>query len=292
MDLSPAPPDLAGVDLAPGGDLAFTETSFGARMPQVVRLDPSRSVLTSPTVVPITWDNDAHRSDIEAFYGDYAASKAWGTQTAEYGVGALGVAAPHHLSGSAPAAPTDSDIQNLLRQNLGATWGAPDAQAIYAFLFPSGSMVDDGTGAKCCTDFDGYHGDVVAGGVDVVYSVVCGCPGFDGSGVSDVDQITVAAAHETVEAATDPYYDNPGWAQTDDAHAVWTFATDGELADLCEFVDAAFWTPPDMTHAIQRIWSNRAAAAGHDPCVGAPTEPYYQTIPDQGDAITRAGIGT
>jgi hypothetical protein len=286
MDLLPGPPDLGGADLLASGDLAFSESSFGSLMPQVVQLDPSRSVLTSPTVVAITWDNDTNRSAIEAFYPDYAASSSWATQVGEYGVGALAVSAPQHVTGNAPTAPTDSDIQSLLRANLGASWGAPNPQAIYALFFPSGSIVDDGTGAKCCTDFDGYHADVVVAGVDVVYSVACSCPGFDGAGVSDIDQITVAAAHETVEAATDPYYNNPGWAQTDDAHAVWTFATDGEVADLCEFVDTAIWTPPDMTHAIQRTWSNRAAAAGHDPCVGQPTEPYYQTIPDQNDPIT------
>jgi hypothetical protein len=285
VDLLPAAPDLGGADLSPAGDLKLTQSSFGSLMPQVVLLEPSRSVLTSPAAVAITWDNDTHRSDIEAFYADYAASSAWATQTLEYSVGALSVSAPQHLSGNAPTAPTDSDIQSLLKQNLGAAWGAPNAQAIYAFFFPAGSIVDDGTGSKCCTDFDGYHGDLVVGGVDVAYSVVCSCPGFDGAGVSDVDQITVAAAHETVEAATDPYYDNPGWAITDDAHAVWTYVTDGEVADLCEFVDTSIWTPPDMKHAIQRIWSNRAAAAGHDPCVGQPTEPYYQTIPDQNDPL-------
>ena len=39
------------------------------------------------------------------------------------------------------------------------------------------------------------------------------------------------------------------------------------------------------------MWSNAAARAGTDPCIGAPTTPYYQTVPDQPDTITVAPFG-
>ena len=262
-------------------------------MPQVVNLNNTQSTLSAPNVVAITYDNDVNRADIEAFFVQWAKSYSWATLTAEYGVGPLSAGTPQHLSGNAPVAPTDGQVRGLLMQYLtGVTpaWGAPDANTIYAFFFPAGSIVDDGTGSKCCTDYDGYHSDVQIGPVDVAYSIVCQCPGFDGDNINgipftDMQQLTIAAGHETVEAATDPYSYNPAWAQTDDAHAVWTYVTDGELADLCETADTYAWTPPDMTYTIQRIWSNAAAAAGHDPCVGQPTEPYYQTIPDQPDDV-------
>ena len=38
-----------------------------------------------------------------------------------------------------------------------------------------------------------------------------------------------------------------------------------------------------MDFSIQRTWSNKVASAGHDPCVGDGTTPYYQSIPDDGD---------
>jgi len=177
-------------------------------------------------------------------------------------------------------------LQTLLQQNLGGAWGPADANTVYAFFYPEGSIGDDGFGDKCCTDLDGYHSDVVVGGgIDVAYSVVCTCPGFDPGG-TDLDQITVAASHELVEAATDPTFTNPGYAQTDDDHAIWTVATDGEAADLCQYADTWLWHPADMKYGVQRSYSTAAAAMGHDPCVGDPSEPYYQTIAEQPDAIT------
>ena len=59
------------------------------------------------------------------------------------------------------------------------------------------------------------------------------------------------------------------------------------FADLCEFVETALWSDaPSMTYTISRIWSNAAARAGTDPCIGAPTAPYYQSVPDQLDFTT------
>ena len=54
---------------------------------------------------------------------------------------------------------------------------------------------------------------------------------------------------------------------------------------MCEDVDTFLWaTAPGVTLALQRSWSNAAAAAGHDPCVGDGAVPYYQTIPEAPDA--------
>ena len=45
-----------------------------------------------------------------------------------------------------------------------------------------------------------------------------------------------------------------------------------ELGDLCE---GAYFI--ESSSVYQRVWSNRAAAAGGDPCVPALNEPYYST---------------
>src|SRR5262249_10856847 len=142
---------------------------LGMRMPRVVK--GSGSVLVSPKVVPITYDGDPHRADIEAFAPQFAKSKAWAAQTLEDGVGPLTVGAPLHIASAAPSKITDAELQKILTDNLSGNspaWGAPDPQTIYAFFFPKGSVVDDGSGVSCDV-FDGYHYDVVVGNVDVAY---------------------------------------------------------------------------------------------------------------------------
>lgn len=277
---------------------------LGPLMPQVLKFQPTGLLLTSPKVLPITFAGDANATDISAFFTQFAQSTAWATQTAEYGIGPLTVLPAAQLSAAAPPALADGDLQTLLTKNLtGAApaWGPPDPSTIYAFFVPAGSIVDDGTGAKSCDLFDGYHAAATvgavngAGGVSVAYFVVVQCPGFDGPDVTDLQQLTVAASHETIEAVTDPspdpYQGNPAYLQTDDSHIVWSYTTGGEIADMCEIADTFLWTPPDMTYAIQRVWSNAAAAAGHDPCVGQPTTPYYQTVPEQNDEIALGSPG-
>jgi len=37
---------------------------------------------------------------------------------------------------------------------------------------------------------------------------------------------------------------------------------------------------------VQRIWSNAAAAASHDPCVPAPSGPYFNAAPVLPDLVT------
>jgi hypothetical protein len=278
----------AGVVVVDGGAAAL-----GALMPQVVRLNTTNAVMLNPKVMPITYDDDTRRTDIEAFITNYAQSTAWTSATSEYGVGTLSSATPQHITGNAPGTIVDSTVIGMLQANLGGAspaWGAPDPNTIYAFFFPAGTIVDDGTGSKSCTDYDGYHYEAAVGTVIVPYAIIVACPGFDGPRITDLQQLTIVASHEIVEAATDPFVEsNPGFAQTDDPHNVWTAITGGETGDMCSYADTFPWAPPDMTYSVQRMWSNAAAAAGHDPCVGAPTTPYYQTVPTLPDNVTVSG---
>ncbi|HET9992723.1 MAG TPA: hypothetical protein VFQ65_29515, partial [Kofleriaceae bacterium] len=205
----------------------------------------------------------------------------------EYGIGALTVSPPGRLAGNAPGTLTENQfIANVLRPNLtGATpaWGAPDANTIYEISIPTTLVYDDGTtahpGSKCCTDYYGYHYDTKINNVDVPFAINCACAD---SNLNALQNLTETANHETVEAATDPL--GAGFAQADDDHAAWTYTTDGEVGDLCEYADtASLLMPTGMSYAIQRTWSNAAARAGHDPCLPAANADYYQTIPDAFD---------
>jgi len=263
----------AAIDAAVAG-------SFGDQMPQITS---GPGVIAAPKVVAITYANDANRTDYESFFTQYAASAAWTAQAAEYGVGALTINPPGRIATNAPATLTENQfIANVLSPNLtGANpaWGAPDANTLYEISIPAGLSYDDGTGSKCCSDYLGYHYDAKIGNVDVPFAINCTC---SGGGLTPLQNLTETANHETVEAATDPL--GTGFAQTDDDHAVWTYTTDGEVADLCEYADTAnLLAPTGMTYAIQRTWSNAEAHAGHDPCVPGAVADYYQTIPVASD---------
>jgi hypothetical protein len=101
-------------------------------------------------------------------------------------------------------------------------------------------------------------------------------------------QVTTSTlSHELVEAATDPRFDPPGYSVVDDNNFAWSYGTDPELADMCQYATTAYWTGAsgiDAKYALQRTWSNAAAMAGHDPCVGDATTPYYQSVPEQPDS--------
>ena len=256
--------------------------AFGDRMPQIVGGAGGAGIIAAPKVIAITYANDPLRADYEQFFTQYAASAAWTAQAAEYGIGALTVGNPGRLAANAPATLTENElIANVLKPNLtGANpaWGAPDANTLYEVSIPAALAYDDGTGAKCCQDYYGYHYDAKINNVDVPFAINCACA----DSLTALQNLTETANHETLEAASDPL--GVGFAQADDDHAGWTYTTDGEIGDLCEYADtASFLMPTGMTYAIQRTWSNAEARAGHDPCVPGAKADYYQTIPDAFD---------
>jgi hypothetical protein len=255
---------------------AFTPASHPA-LPQVP--NAGGHVLTTPKLQMITWSTDPQTAAIDGATQEWTTSAFWGQTTAEYGVGALTVLPRKVLAGSPAAKMTDAKVQALLKQHLGADWGAPDPSTIYMVSIPDGVSFDDGSGSKCCQDYDGYHYEMSVGSVTVPFSIVCVCPGFDGPTETDAQQLTVVIAHEAVEAATDPFPNSdPAYANSDDDHAIWTVVTGGELADMCAFVAGANMTPTGSTYMVQRSWSNAAAKAGLDPCVPS-TGPFCSAVP-------------
>ncbi|HXU64751.1 MAG TPA: hypothetical protein VN962_23785 [Polyangia bacterium] len=262
-----------------------------AALPRVVTL--GGPVLTAPRVLPIVYAGDTGQADAMAFLQELAGSTVWAQTTAEYGVGPLTVLPAVTMDGAPPKTITDATLQSVLATKTGGaapSWGAPDLQTIYLFLLPQGTIEQDTDGA-CCTDFDGYHWETSAGSVSVPYAVSCACPGFDGPGVTPLQERTVDISHELIEAATDPLPSTaPAYTQEDDADYVWTLVTDGEVADMCEFNDDANVVPAGASYMIQRSWSNAAAARGDDPCVpSVTTSPYLNTFPAL-SSITASGV--
>ncbi len=281
---SSATPDAA-VDGFTDHDAAPT---FGARMPVAIAADPT-DIMAAPKGMAIAWDNDPNLTSIETFFDSYGKSTAWSDATAEYGIGALTNTVTQSAGSAAPATVTEADLLGLLTTNLtAARWGVPDPSTLYMFFIPVGTKVDDGTGSFTCTDYDGYHFDTMINGVDTAYAISASCHGEATQlGISDLDDLMITAGHEAIEAVTDPrtaFVDKLGWGEVDDAHSAFEYVTEGELADLCEYASTEDWiAPPSLAYSVQRSWSNKAAAAGHDPCVGEAQTTYYQTIPDDPD---------
>ncbi|MEO6954235.1 MAG: hypothetical protein ABI321_20705 [Polyangia bacterium] len=290
------------VDMAEAVDLSGPTTpdegtfpahvTLGQLQPQVIRQN-KEGVMATPTVVAVTYDNDTYRADAETFFTQYAASTAWATQTAEYGVGPLTVGTPQHLAGDAPASLSDGAVQELLRMNLAsatAPWGAADSNVAYQFFIPQSVKFDDGNGNAhqqgnaCCASYGGYHSDTRVNGVDISYAIICEC-GPNGGPTTPLQDITTTSNHELVEAVTDPFSGTPGYTNPSDDFFGFSLVTEGEVADMCEFATTAEWKPTDMDYTIQRTWSNLAAAAGHDPCVGDGATPYFEAIPYLPDTV-------
>jgi hypothetical protein len=192
----------------------------------------------------------------------------------------------------------------------------PTQNTVYALYYPPGSVVgscsyadayhsyaqvtlpvpgcNNGTGggggtggAGGASDGGGAGGSGGAGGaggcagmvgptVDVVYAVVLKC--------LDDNEETLAAGHEFVEAATDPFVN--AWYTDDEAYSEFFYY---EVGDLCDY-------EPNLTengYLVQRIWSNASAEAGHDPCIPIPPgEVYFNAAPTTNTLHLAVGEGT
>jgi hypothetical protein len=251
-------------------------------------------VLKTPKVQLIRYESDPHSSDLDAFLQELTTTPYWAETTSEYGVGPLTVLPSIARSDVAPANLSDTALQSELAANLSGAnpvWGPADSSAIYLYVLPPGTIID--AFGKCCQDFDGYHDEATVGAGSVAYAVVCSCGGaFDGPGITDVQQVTVAMSHELVEAATDPFIQSaPAFGQNDKADIVWTLATGGEVADMCEFNTNAFIVPQGSKYMVQQSYSDAAAKAGKDPCLpAANADPYFGAAAIMPDMLKIKGI--
>ncbi len=284
-----------------GGGSANGGGGMGGSTPIVLPLPPQVSnlqggVLLAPKVQPIRYDTDPSPTDMDAFLQELTTSTYWSQVTSEYQVGALTVLPTIVRPEPAPSQIDDTQIQmDVVTNTTGPTpaWGPADGSTIYLMLFPPSTSVTQ-QGARGCHDYDGYHAQAkISTSLVVPYAVGCACPGFDGPGISDVQQRTVAISHELVEAATDPFpFTRPAWAQEDINDIIWTIETGGELADMCEFNQDSYFIPPGSTYMIQRSWSNSAAFFGKNPCVPPATSaPYFNSVPILPDKLSISAGG-
>jgi hypothetical protein len=253
-------------------------------------------VLRHPRIVTVSWRSDPSHADWESFDDAIGASAYWTSTTAEYGVGAAAGGSSSHveLTTTDPKW-TDDDITSFVVSAVSdpatSGWPAPTSDSLYAIYLPpatAASLVLRGQGSACsgATVIGGYHDDVSVPGVgDVAYAVVIACPGLTQA------QVTAYASHELVEGATDPEpSDRLAYSGIEGSgRLAWDYLqvrAGTEVADMCEPYPDSVYFDEALGWEVQRIWSNRSAAAGHAPCVPAKKGAYNNVTPLDQESIT------
>ena len=253
-----------------GGDAGGGFTAgFKADIGQIVK--GAGPIIASPKIVTVTWNADPNQAAFEDFGDKLGASAHWAATVGEYGVGAATSGAANHVRiSAAPPATTDPDTVSAQLKDGIATggWPAPDASTIYAIYLPAATTI---------TPNDVYHSETQITGNDHVAYVVINQSG----GGATVETATAAASHEIAEAATNPHVlSDTALVGFDPQHVAWQmFVSDAEIGDICELYKDVAYKPTDFPFAVQRLWSNKNAAAGLNPCIPAPPDPYYNVTP-------------
>jgi hypothetical protein len=313
VDAVDSGPTLDALDMADAQadvDNGFPSTMYPAPHPPLPRLTNATGgpVLTTPNIHLIVYPGNPNEAALSTFAQRLAASTYWAETTEEYGVGALSYAGTTVLAGETPPDRiTSVEIQTWMGQKLrSGAFGAPDPQAIYTIVYPATTRIEQPNPvnpifgpAASCSNFRGYHNNVgvaltdAGASTNFAYAVLATC-------TSSLDDLTEVASHEWVEASTDPEVTENGLFTTsagpdaayysaDPDHAVWNIlALGGEAGDLCEPErPEAVYTPLDVGNAVQRTWSNRLAAASHDPCAPPIAGlPFFDSAPVLDETVT------
>jgi hypothetical protein len=267
----------AGADAGPstdaGSDAGPFERASHPAFPQI----PYRNgpILAQPHIVTITFAGFSYEADVQAF-GDWIATSDWLTQVgADYGVSQGQHVKKVVLSDVAPDQLTSDDIGTLLGNRIqDGTLPDPaaDRSLLFVIYYPSNSsitLMQQGQAAgTSCQEFGGFHSEAHPANVSFPFAVIPTCSNNQ-LGLTALQHSEVAASHEIIEAASDPYPDTAPGYQLNDLTSAWAILG-GEIGDFC-FLDYV----PEGNFMAQRIWSNSAAAKGSSPCIPFPSDISY-----------------
>jgi hypothetical protein len=262
-------------------------------------VDQGGPIIAVPKLVTITFPGDSNAAQLESFGATATSNTWWNTVLQGYcesGTSTCltdGPAGTNVTLKTAPAASyTDSAqggpstlqtyIQGLITSNDIAQ---PDASTILVFYFPQTTTISL-DGAASCQVFGGYHNSMTVNGVQFPYAIVDECPPQTGGpNLTLLQETTFASSHEIVEAATDPYQTATTLGFylnfNDPSIFPWNNLGGGEAADMCvDFLGLGQDETTEGGFTVQRIWNDKAAAAGGDPCVPASTATYFNVAPE------------
>jgi hypothetical protein len=255
--------DLASVpDLSLPPDLAIPWRPPSDHPMPVQVTNHGGAGLAHISVWTVVWKGDQALGErIDRFHRWMLASEYWTQSLAEYGVGAGTANGVLLLPDAAPPTIDDSAFDGIID---GLRTDHPsDENTHFAFVVPPTTHVTLMPGWTDCVDFGGYHSETRSG---ATYSVNLQCDG-------KFDTLTIVLSHEEAETATDahPFTQAPGWYSD-------SFFP-SEVADLCTGLDLLLTDDSDgggEPYTVERLFSHERAATGvQDPCVPAPSTPYF-----------------
>jgi hypothetical protein len=253
---------------SPDAPVGF-QTAPHTPMPMVI--PHAGKVLAHPVLVTVTFDDDTNAAMWKSL-GDSIVTSAWLTTVgADYGV-STGSHAGMYSIGPAPATIDYAGVQSTIEAKINdGTLPAPTAggdEHVYMLYVPRKVTLSQDLANEY-----GHHGMGTAKGVSIAYAV-CLDPTWN---TNEIPGITSTAAHELIEAATDPYNSpNDGWYVDPPLPDPWWLIA-GEVADLCDG-EALIQS---NGFAVQRSYSNTEAAAGKNPCVPEdPDDSWYDVSAD------------
>jgi len=258
-----------------------THNAIAERLPRVSY--QGGPFLRRPRIVTVTFtgDNPIRVDRLVAFDQMITHGEWWHQAVEAYCTGRQdciedGDPASHiHIDTPLPAQVRDVDIEQLLVGLAGAGRFDPAQPDLLLMVYPpAGVQLSDAASGRYCDGPRGYHRSARINDVSVAYAVVPHC--------GELDQTTTTGSHEILEAATNPDPSMPGFALDRGSASGGFTAAGAEPADPCGLITDHQPQINVNGVALHRMWSNRAAAAGHDPCQPAPAEqPYLALAPDQ-----------
>jgi hypothetical protein len=272
--------------------------AFTPSMPQLIK-GGSLPVISAPVVVPVFFPGDAMQTSIVTGLTSWASSPAVHSLS-EYGVRSVSLGTPVVLTETPAASLTGNAVQTWLEGKLDGThaeFGPVDATTlaskVFAVFYPASTTVTYYGQSTC--QFGGYNaGAALPSGAAVNYVVVPECSASP-AGQSEADYLVGTVAGLTVVQTLSPDPDLQAYPSNfeyfEPAHAAFGFNTGFGACEL----DTNNFTGSGGTFGIvdvvapntalqssqggTRFWSNKAAAAYHDPCVPAPSGPYFVSVP-------------
>lgn len=268
------PPAPAPSDAADGGLLthALPRTQYrGGRF------------LRSPRIVTVTFTKDDPKlvARLELLSTTITHSSWWHEVTDGYctpegeciGEGLAGSAV--RLDDALAADVSDDDVEAILARAATANRLGPlDANTMLLVYLPKGVGFRDRAGKYCEKGPRGFHRSTdVTKEKRVALAIVPRC--------GSEAETTGTASHEILEATTNPFPAERGFAFLG-GNTMSGFTFGGvEPVDPCGVINMSTHWTTESGFVLQRAWSNRAAAAGRDPCVPTPpgAAPYALLVP-------------
>lgn len=243
--------------------------------------------LRNPRIVTITStrDDPAIVARVERFGSAITHTPWWRTVVDSYCkkpddcVGEGRASAEVHVLEAFGKETTVVDVADFLAREAKARHlGDLDGDTLLVFYLPAGVGLRDADVRYCGTEGvrgpRATHRVLTLGARRIPYAVLPRC--------GDDATLTSTASHEILEATTNPDPASRGFAFEQGSANLSFIMAGAEAVDPCGLVTVdGHWTF-ESGFAVQRAWSNRAAAGGHDPCVPAAADrPYLALVPRQ-----------